>query len=179
MSDWAITSPRLRLRRCLSTDLQTIHQLHSIPEVDQYNTLGIPEDLATTQAVMEPLFAAWQQEPVQRYTLIIEQLSDEAVVGMFGFNLGSAKYNNAEIWYKFFPAYWGKGYATESLQRMLRFGFDDLKLHRITAGCAVDNVASIRVLEKVGMQREGRCRQLLPLKAGWSDNFEYAILEGD
>jgi hypothetical protein len=52
-------------------------------------------------------------------------------------------------------------------------------LHRIKAGCAVENIASIKVLEKVGMIREGRGRQLLPLKSSWSDNFQYAILETD
>ncbi len=47
------------------------------------------------------------------------------------------------------------------------------------AGCAVDNIGSIKVLEKVGMIKEGRGRQLLSLKNGWSDNFEYSILETD
>jgi RimJ/RimL family protein N-acetyltransferase len=76
-------------------------------------------------------------------------------------------------------AYWGKGFGTESLNTILDFGFKELNLHRIEAGCAVDNIASIKVLEKVGMIREGRKRQVLPLKSGWSDNFEYAIVETD
>jgi RimJ/RimL family protein N-acetyltransferase len=62
---------------------------------------------------------------------------------------------------------------------MIDFGFDELNLHRLQAGCAVENVRSIKVLEKVGMIREGRGRQILPLKSGWSDNFEYSILETD
>lgn len=75
--------------------------------------------------------------------------------------------------------YWGKGYGTEALNRILDFGFSGLKLHRIEAGCAVNNSASIKVLEKTGMIQEGRGRQSLPLKSGWSDNFKYAILESD
>lgn len=62
---------------------------------------------------------------------------------------------------------------------MLEFGFTELNLHRIEAGCAVENTGSIRVLEKVGMIREGRKRKVLPLKNGWSDNFHYAILSSD
>ena len=62
---------------------------------------------------------------------------------------------------------------------MIDYGFDKLNLHRIQAGCAVENTGSIKVLEKVGMKREGRGRQILPLKSGWSDNFEYSILETD
>ena len=62
---------------------------------------------------------------------------------------------------------------------MLNFGFNTLKLHRIEAGCAAENISSIKVLEKSGMLREGRLRQILPLKTGWSDNFQYSILETD
>ncbi len=62
---------------------------------------------------------------------------------------------------------------------MLDLGFDHLKLHRLQAGCAVGNLGSIKVLEKVGMIKEGRGRQILPLSTGWSDNYEYSILESD
>lgn len=85
----------------------------------------------------------------------------------------------AEVWYKIHPNYWNKGIATEVLTKMVHYAFTELNLHRIQAGCAVANVASIKVLEKVGFIREGRRRQILPLTAGWSDNFEYAILETD
>ena len=98
---------------------------------------------------------------------------------MFGLNLASQKFKSGEIWYKLHPNYWGKGYATEALNRALDFGFDELKLHRIQAGCAVENIGSIRVLEKVGMTREGHKRKILPLKSGWSDNYHYALLETD
>ena len=50
-------------------------------------------------------------------------------------------------------------------------------MHRIEVGCAIENVASIRVLEKVGMTREGRKRQVLPIRANWIDNYFFAILE--
>ncbi len=69
--------------------------------------------------------------------------------------------------------------ATEALERIIQFGFEDLKLHRIEAGCAVNNIASYKVMEKCGMIREAHRRKLLPLKSGWSDNYEYAILEED
>lgn len=94
-------------------------------------------------------------------------------------NLGRKIYKSGEVWYKLYPNFWGKGFATESLNCMLSFCFKELKLHRIEAGCAVDNIASYKVMEKVGMIKEGRCRKVLPLENGWSDTFEYAILDTD
>ena len=51
-----------------------------------------------------------------------------------------------------------------------------MPLHRIEA-VAVTNTASIRVLEKAGMVREGRHRKILPLASGWTDNYSYAVLD--
>ncbi len=98
---------------------------------------------------------------------------------MFGLKLGAKIYKKAEVWYILYPTYWNKGYATEVLAAMIDFGFATLHLHRIQAGCAAGNIGSIKILEKVGMVREGRGRQILPLRSGWSDNFEYSILETD
>jgi len=72
-----------------------------------------------------------------------------------------------------------KASTNNKLGMVIKYGFDILQLHRIEAGCAVENIGSIKVLEKVGMTREGRGRKVLPLKSVWSDNFEYSILETD
>jgi len=77
------------------------------------------------------------------------------------------------------PQEWGKGYASELSKTLIQFCFNTLNFHRVEAGCAVDNAASVKVLEKSGMKRKGRRRQTLPLSGGWSDNFEYAILDTD
>ena len=88
-------------------------------------------------------------------------------------------YRIAEVWYKILPNFWGQGLATEALAELLKFGFLDLGLHRIEAGCAIENVASFKVLGKVGMIREGQKRRVLPLKGQWSDNYIYGILDTD
>ncbi|MBO4868993.1 MAG: GNAT family N-acetyltransferase [Clostridia bacterium] len=71
-----------------------------------------------------------------------------------------------------------KGYATQAGAKMLEFGFDHLGLHRMTAHCHVDNIRSVRVMEKLGMRREGRFVKDHRYKGGvWGDSYEYAILE--
>lgn len=93
--------------------------------------------------------------------------------------LGKANFKNAEVWHKILPEHWQQGFATEALTQLLNFGFTDLRLHRIEAGCAVENSASIKVLEKVGMTREGCKRKVLPIRGNWVDNYFYAILDTD
>lgn len=65
------------------------------------------------------------------------------------------------------------------MKLVLDFCFNQLKLHRITAGCVTENIASAKVLEKSGLLKEGHCRKILPIRGQWFDNDEYAILEED
>jgi len=174
-----LSTERTRLRLIESSDLDSIHILHSLPETDKYNTLGIPDSIEETKSVIEPWVIENESSSPRNYTFAIENTTNDDFIGLFGLKPGKAKFKRAEVWYKIHPEYWNKGIATEVLGRIIDYGFNELKLHRIEAGCAVENIGSIKVLEKAGMVREGRRRQILPLKSGWSDNFEYAILETD
>ncbi len=62
---------------------------------------------------------------------------------------------------------------------MVRFGFEELGLHRIWSWCIADNVASARVLEKTGMRREGRQRETDWFKGRWWDTLLYGLLEDE
>jgi RimJ/RimL family protein N-acetyltransferase len=179
MNKIELYSERLKLRLVGVSDLKAIHSLHSLPETDKFNTLGIPESTEETNSVIEAWVNDNQQQQIKNHTFAIEHRGNNLFLGLIALKLGNPKYRKGEVWYKLHSAYWGKGFGTESLNTILDFGFKELNLHRIEAGCAVDNIASIKVLEKVGMIREGRKRQVLPLKSGWSDNFEYAIVETD
>ena len=83
----------------------------------------------------------------------------------------------ALIGYILDPAHAGNGYATEIAARLLRICFEDLGVHRVTAGCFADNLASRRVLEKVGMQLEQYgVRDSWHAELGWLDGCTFAIL---
>jgi ribosomal-protein-alanine N-acetyltransferase len=170
---------RLLLRELSSADLAVIHHLHSLPEVDKFNTLGIPATLETTEHLLTDWLAQARVVPRSSYIFAAQEAVSQEFVGLMALNLGKASFKNAEVWYKVLPAYWGQGLTTEAVKALLNFGFDHLQLHRIEAGCAVENRASIRVLEKVGMTREGRKRQVLPIRGAWVDNYFFAILATD
>lgn len=178
-NDVVLKSGRLKLRLIDAFDLEHIHALNCIAEVDHYNTLGIPTNLDETKSIFTSLINDNSLDKKTKYTFAIENRKNHTFMGMFGFNLDREKYQSGEIWYKLRPEFWGQGYATEAVELVIGFGFNDLKLHRIHAGCAVENIGSIRVLEKIGMRQEGRALKTLPLKTGWSDHFNYALLRDE
>ena len=73
----------------------------------------------------------------------------------------------------------GKGHMTEAVRGALRFAFSDLALHRVEAACLPNNLASRRLLERVGFQREGEARAYLRINGVWADHFLYGVLSSD
>jgi RimJ/RimL family protein N-acetyltransferase len=83
----------------------------------------------------------------------------------------------AELGYIFDPAYGGHGYATEAVTAMVVHAFDQLGVRRITAGCFAGNLASVRILEKVGMRREQHgVGDSWHAELGWVDGYTYGLL---
>jgi RimJ/RimL family protein N-acetyltransferase len=174
-----IKTNRLNIRELTSADLNNIHQLHSLPETDEFNTLGIPETIETTEKILEEWLRKQLEAPRTSYTFGIDKNDDNHFIGLIGLNLGKPAYRTAEVWFKIHKDFWRKNYNTEALTRLLDFAFNSLKLHRIEAGCAVENIASFKTLEKVGMIREGMKRKKLPIRGEWKNNYFYGILEED
>ena len=67
-----------------------------------------------------------------------------------------------EIGWVFNPKYFNKGYASEAAQATLKFGFKEMKLHRIIATCQSQNTPSYRLMKRIGMRREGYFRKCIP-----------------
>lgn len=174
-----LQTSRLHLRQVLKTDLKDIHELLSLPETDRFNTLGIPETIQEIEKIINDWCINQNANLPTSYIFCVDLLDTKNFIGLIGLNIGKPKYKTAEVWYKIHPAQWNKGYATEALSKLIEFGFNELGLHRIEAGCAVENMASVKVLEKVGMKREGLKRKILPIRGEWKDNYFYAILEED
>jgi len=109
----------------------------------------------------------------------IRLLKDNTFIGELGKRVSTPKFNKGEIHYSLIPEFCNKGYATDAVQAILKHGFETLNLHRIEAGVTSQNLKSIKLLEKVGMTREGMHRKILLIRGQWIDNFSYAILVED
>ncbi len=174
-----IQTPRLTLREWSQADVPLMYQLLSEPDVARFNTIGIPASVQVIQDLLQPTLDDLQQPTRTRYGWSMILNDDKTFVGEIGLNLATERFRSGEIFYSVTSAYWGKGLASEAAQAIVQFTFEDLQLHRLEAGVATFNPGSIRVLEKIGMQREGLRRKILPINGEWLDNYMYAMLEED
>ncbi len=172
-------SNRLLFNEITWKDLHDIHMLHSYPEVDEFNTLGLPKNLNETKDLVSPMIEVQNSSQRKLYTWKICLKDKDTFIGLCGYTLSLDKFKLGEIYYKFLPSYWGNGYATETAKRLIILGFEEFKLHKVEAGVAIGNRASIHVLEKAGMTREVLRRKILPIRGEWIDNYHYAIVEDD
>jgi len=108
----------------------------------------------------------------------IEDRNSDDLIGLCGIVVlhGSEQ---GEIWYLVRPDCWRRGVAAESARALLRIGFSEMNLHRIFATCLPENPASSRVLEKIGMRREGSQLKNVKIHGVWHDSSLYAILRED
>jgi ribosomal-protein-alanine N-acetyltransferase len=102
-----------------------------------------------------------------------------ALVGTIALHHWSPKDQVAELGYALGRRYWGNGIATMAAGAILDFGFSSLNLNRIYALCHIQNARSARVLEKIGMQKEGELREYYKVKGDLWTVWIYAILARD
>ena len=177
--DTEIHSDRLSLKEINWDDLDLIHNLQSLPEIDRYNTLGIPKSIEDTKNVLRPYIEDQSNIARKQFCWDILLKSSDEFIGIAGMILSADRFRMGEIYYNLLPPNWGNGFATEVAQSLIEFGFSRLKLHRIEAGVSTENARSVRVLEKTGMTQEGIRRKILPIRGEWKDNYHYAIVEDD
>jgi [ribosomal protein S5]-alanine N-acetyltransferase len=171
-----ITTERLILREFKQSDWPDVLAYQSEPLYLRYYEWTE----RTPQAVQEfiEMFLANQRElPRIKYQLAITLKSNQRLIGNCGVRMKIADAREGDIGYELSPYHWGYGYATEAARAMVEFGFTQLKLHRIWSWCIADNVGSARVLQKLGMQAEGRLRENEYYKGRWWDTLLFGILD--
>ncbi len=170
-----LTTDRLILREFTADDWPAVWAYQQNPLYLRYYAWEDrpPEDV---RRFVQTFIAQQAESPRLRYQLAITLKENGQLIGNCGLRQKTARAPEAGLGYELDPRFWGRGCATEAARAMVRFGFTRLNLHRISARCIADNRNSIRVLEKLGMQREGHLRETDYFKDRWWDTLVYAIL---
>jgi RimJ/RimL family protein N-acetyltransferase len=105
----------------------------------------------------------------------VERLDGGGLIGSVSLMVGD--HRQGEIGFTFHPEHQGHGYATEAARAVLRIAFEDYRLHRVCGRLEPRNVASARVLEKLGMRREAVLVENEWVKGEWQSEAIYALLD--
>ncbi|GLW16653.1 N-acetyltransferase [Streptomyces sp. NBRC 13847] len=174
--DYPIRTARLDLRPVTHDDLAAIHAYQRLPEVCRYLYWG-PFDEAGSRASVAAKAARTTLRAsgdVLQFAVVVR--ASGVLVGDVTFVWKSREHRQGGIGYVFHPDHAGRGYATEASRALLRLGFEELGLHRVQAELDGRNTASARVLERLGMRREGHLRENEFLDGEWADEVVYAML---
>jgi ribosomal-protein-alanine N-acetyltransferase len=144
-----IHTPRLSLRDFVATDVEAVFAYTSDPMVAEHMFYA-PWTHEHAEAYIENLLASQRAVPRRLWELAIIERASGALVGSV--DLTPEGENEADVGYVLARSAWGHGYATEAAAALLEAGFARLRLRRVVAMCAVENVASRQVLEKIGLR---------------------------
>ncbi|MDX8036543.1 GNAT family N-acetyltransferase [Lentzea sp. BCCO 10_0856] len=172
--DYPLKTDRLLLRPFEPGDFDDLHAYRSNPEVCRY----LYGEAATPEESAERLERSLAMDELteEGQWLVLAVVLDDEVIGDVVLKWVSEQHRQGEVGYTLNPAHQGKGYAREAAEAMLKVGFEELELHRITAICDPRNEPSWRLMERLGMRREAHFRESEMFKGAWGDTYVYALL---
>ncbi len=172
-----LATERLLIRRLTMEDAQDMFEYAQDPEIAG---LGLWLPQPTLEDSLQDLTETLEAYERGHYMSWAMELKAEGkMIGRIGLSAYSPRSRRAELGYALNRNYWGKGYASEAVGAVLEFGFRTVGLHRIEANALPENAASIRVLEKVGMNYEGKRRECTFIRGKFDDLNLYGLLEQD
>ena len=172
-----LETKRLILRTFQNEDLEALIAYRSDPLVARYQGWEAPYARQNAIAFVNEMRSKRPGVQGEWYQIAIGLKPGGSIVGDCVYRILPEDARQAEIGFTLAHEHWGKGYASEAVRRLLGYLFGDLELHRVRAICDIENTASMRVLERVGMRQEGCFIENIWFKGQWGSEYSYAILQ--
>ncbi len=144
---YILTTNRLALREFTPNDATAFYELNANPNVIKYTGNQAFINVEAAKEFLEN-YPDYHLNGFGRWAVVLK--STNQFIGWCGLKFDPAE-NETDIGFRFFEEEWHKGYATESAMACIHYGFEKLKLKRIVGRAMKENVASIKVLEKIGL----------------------------
>ena len=146
-----VETERLLLRQFTIDDLDDLYFIYSHPDLSKYLSNEQPLRLDQTRAAINSIIESWQQHKFGVWAVVYKK--HRKLIGHCGLKF-LENTPEVQIGYLLLKDYWRRGLGTEAAAAVLKYGFDVVKLERIVAIAKPENIASRRVMEKVGMKYE-------------------------
>ena len=175
--DWPLETERLVLRPFGEGDLDALHRMHADPEVARW-LYKEPRTLEECRTLLALKIAGHQLDTEGMWlSAAVAERGSGTFVGDISLKYESAEHKTGEIGFSFDPAHHGRGYATEATRAVLAFAFEGMGFHRVVGRAEPRNLASVRVLEKLGLRREALLVENEWVKGEWQSEVVYAMLD--
>jgi len=146
-----IETDRLILRAFVDSDVEDVFAFNSHPEVIRYTGDILIKSLQDAQDIITTIWTRdYEVRGYGRFAVVHKE--DNKVIGFSGLKW-EAEIGETDIGYRFLPDYWGQGIATESCIPVMEYGFNELGLEQIVGLAYPENIASCKVLQKIGMKK--------------------------
>jgi RimJ/RimL family protein N-acetyltransferase len=173
-----LETERLLLRPLTLDDAATVARLAGSREIAD-TTVSVPHPYSEEQARAWIAAVTGKSGAGKAVVFGVVTREDARLIGAVGLREIDVEHSQAEMGFWVGVQSWGRGYATEAARRVVRYAFEELKLNRVYAHHMVRNPASGRVVEKLGMKREGLLRQRVRKWGVFEDVVLLAILHDD
>ncbi len=173
--DYPLTTDRLVIRALTEDDLERHFLIFSNPDVVRYLYSEPFERDAAYEHLMRRCMVDLPGE-TEWINFGVEVKGEGVLVGELAMGYQSEQHQHYEVGYVFDPAFAGRGYATEGTAMIIELAFAALGAHRVSGRLDARNAASARVLENLGMRREGHFIENEFVKGEWTDELAYAVL---
>jgi RimJ/RimL family protein N-acetyltransferase len=170
---------RVALRRFHLADLTAFVAYRTSPQVARFQSWDAPYPLAAGDSLIRAMLHQHPDTAGEWFQFAVVLRSTRELIGDCAARTDGDDPRQAEIGYTIAPEHQGRGYATEAVRVLLGYLVEARGKHRVTASCDARNTASARVLERVGMRREGHLRESTWAKGEWTDDLLYALLDRD
>jgi len=172
-----VAGERIALRRFALADLSTFVAYRSDPDVARYQSWEAPYPRAVGQRAIRAMLQEHPDTPGEWFQFAIELRATGEMIGDCASGTDAEDPRQAEIGFTLRPEFQGHGYGTEAARTLLGYLFGSRAKHRVTARCDPRNAASVAVLERLGMRREGHTVESTWAKGEWTDDLLFAILQ--
>jgi len=169
-----IETNRLLLRPYVVEDWAHVHAYAAIPEFTRFEVWG-PNSVEDTKRFVGECIASMSEHPILGYQLAVVLRDADRLIGGCTLRRKHVEIQEAFLGYAINPDFQCKGYATEAAAALVEFGFNSLRLVRIYAECNAQNVASRRVMEKLGMRMVSVRENYKEVKGVIIDSCEYEL----
>lgn len=153
MTQAFIETPRLLLRPLIEADIPGLYELDSDPAVHQYLGNKPVKTIQESEAILKHVQKQYLENGIGRWAVIDKATQD--FIGWAGLkyekNTRTGE-NYYDLGYRLRQKYWGKGIASEAAMEFLKYGFNELNLNKICAAAHTENIASNKILQKIGFQ---------------------------